>query len=94
MTTRREFDTVEQGVVNERQGDYGDPLTCHAAIGDVWNAIMCQYMQRHSGVVAFPPELVALMLAGMKLVRLAYSSKPDSFLDAHVYLKFAERFSK
>ncbi len=84
----------ERAIKDAREREYGDPFNCHVAIGDVWNTIMAQRMHRNGGVVVFDPATVALMLAAMKIVRIAYAGGKDSFDDAHVYLKFAEAFAE
>ena len=93
--TEVEFDAQEQVVVDERQPDYGDPYECHLAIAHVWSGIVNQVLSRDSSkAVSFGAYEVALMLAAMKIVRLAHAYKPDSALDAKVYLKFAEEFAR
>jgi hypothetical protein len=84
----------ERAIKEAREREYGDPFNCHVAIGDVWNTIMAQRMHRNGGFVVFDPATVALMLAAMKIVRIAYAGGKDSFDDAHVYLKFAEAFAE
>lgn len=74
-----------------RQADYGDPTTCHINIGAAWSAYLLNRRAQHGPISEAD---VACMFALAKIIRVAYSPKQDSFDDAHVYLDFAERFSK
>ncbi len=88
-------DEKSRALEAERQGDYGDPLPCHAAIAQAWNALLTSRHQPKTvtAFIGIDAELVALMMTAAKLVRLAHRAKKDSFDDAHVYLDFAERFA-
>lgn len=89
------FDAAEQAIVDERQSDYGDPYECHLAIAHAWSGIVNQVLNRDGGrAVSFGAYEVALMLAAMKIVRLAHAYKPDTAIDAKVYLKFADEFKR
>ncbi|MGC4002871.1 MAG: DUF6378 domain-containing protein [Pirellulales bacterium] len=73
-----------------RATDYGPPEINMTGIGLIWTA----QLRNHYGIADLPilgPEMVALMMAGLKLNRLAKSPKHgDSYADARGYLKIAE----
>lgn len=80
-------------IQNERENDYGDALVSHTSIANFWN----QYLRR-KGDFEVEIELdatdVAVMLSLMKVSRLAYKRKEDSFLDFASYADFALQFEK
>ncbi len=94
MSTKR---MTASEIVKEREKDYGNPWDCHRAIGQTWGAILRQTGWTPPGGPIFderlPSSVVALMMAALKIVRLSHNSTRDSFLDAHVYLDFAEEFT-
>ena len=61
-----------------RQEAYDHPLDAFSAVGRVWGAILDR--------PDIPAETVALMMAGMKLVREARHAKRDNRIDAAGYL--------
>jgi len=69
-------------VRGDRQKDYGNPEDNLTRIGIVWGALLMQD--------AIPPRTVALMLAGMKLVRASNRDNRDDFVDAVGYLVLAD----
>jgi hypothetical protein len=75
-----------RSILAERTGDYGDPSEMLSAIGRVWGTML--------GIDAIPPERVALLMAGLKLVRETVGeSKRDSRIDAISYLAIADSIS-
>ena len=81
-----------ESIQNERENDYGDALVSHASIANFWN----EYLSRRFGVDILGVEIdstdVAVMLSLMKVSRLAYKRKHDSFLDFASYADFALQF--
>jgi hypothetical protein len=66
----------------DRQADYGDATDNLAAIGSVWAELL--------GMDTIPADTVALMLAGMKLVRASGRINRDDLVDACAYLMLAD----
>jgi len=66
----------------DRQADYGDAADNLAAIGAVWAELL--------GMDTIPADTVALMLAGMKLVRASVRINGDDLVDACAYLMLAD----
>jgi hypothetical protein len=66
----------------DRQADYGDAADNLAAIGSVWAELL--------GMDTIPADTVALMLAGMKLVRASGRINRDDLVDACAYLMLAD----
>lgn len=77
-------------LLETRAADYGPPEINMTGIGLIWTA----QLRNHWGIPDLPiigPEMVALMMAGLKLNRLAKSPKhTDSYDDARGYLRIAE----
>lgn len=72
------LDEAKRLITGDRAQTYGDAEDTHARIGAVWGGIL--------GVDEIEPEIVAIMLAGMKLVRAAKQpSHYDSFVDIAGY---------
>jgi len=78
----------------ERENDYGDAKISHTSIANFWN----EYLSRRFGVDILGVEIdatdVAVMLSLMKVSRLAYKRKHDSFLDFASYADFALQFQE
>lgn len=86
---------VMDALRSERGKDYGDPIVNHASIGAIWGGILVQAVSSGRWIhgAALPPELVTLMMVGVKVSREAYRHKQDNIDDAQVYLKFTEEMS-
>lgn len=85
-----EFNKVES-IQNDRENDYGDAKTSHESIANFWNA----YLERKMSCGVFDgldATDVAVMLSLMKVSRLAYKRKEDSFVDFAAYADFAFKF--
>lgn len=67
-----------------RQDEYAPPERNMKNIGRVWAAML-------DLAEPIPPEQVALMLAGMKLVRASYKPGEDSLVDLCGYAEIAWR---
>lgn len=77
-------------IVEERMADYGDPLDTHEALGQVWGAMLTR-MKWSEGRPLLASE-AALMMAGLKLVRLCFNpDHTDSYEDLIQYAKIAQR---
>lgn len=80
-------------IQNERENDYGDAKVSHQSIANFWN----EYLRR-KGDFEVEIELdatdVAVMLSLMKVSRLAYKRKRDSFLDFASYADFTLQFEE
>jgi len=70
-------------VSNARSAEYGPPLINHWRIGQVWSAVL--------DVEDVPPWKVALMMAGLKIARLAETPSDDSLIDAVGYLEIVRQ---
>lgn len=66
----------------DRQQDYGDPTPNLSTIGAVWGEIL--------GTDPIAPDMVALMMCGMKLVRATGRMNRDDLVDAVAYLMLAD----
>jgi hypothetical protein len=64
----------------ERNSAHGDPRENHERIAKIWSVQLG---------VEINGAQVALMMAGMKLARLAYKYSDDSFIDAAAYIAIA-----
>lgn len=79
----------------ERGSYYGDPTINHSSIGAIWAGILLQALSsgRWKAGETLPPELVCLMMAGVKLSREAFRHKDDNIVDAKVYMDFVGEMS-
>jgi len=82
-----------KSIQNERQNDYGDAKVSHENIAKLWTA----YLERKSFSSPFDSldaTDVAVMMCLMKISRLAYKRKEDSFIDLAAYADFAMKFEE
>lgn len=71
-------------ILLERAKQWGDPVETHDRIAKVWEGIKG---------VPFTGHEVALMMAGMKLVRTANNpSEPDNYDDGPGYIEIAKMY--
>jgi hypothetical protein len=85
------IDLVES-IQIDRQNDYGDAKESHENIAKLWNA----YLERKKFSAPFDnidAVDVAVMMSLMKISRLAYKRKHDSFVDFAAYADFTLQFS-
>lgn len=83
----------KERVVDDRRGTYGDPNIMHAAIGKAWAGVLSVHLM--TDVPPIPPHIVAMMMASMKINRASGKAiHHDNYLDAAVYLDFAENMHK
>ena len=75
-------DNERDAILQEREKQWGDAVDTHVRIADVWSAIIDYDIKPHQ---------VALMMAGLKLVRASINpTDPDSVKDARGYLGIAQ----
>ena len=84
------FEDADKIINGARQDEYGGPERNMGAIGEVWTAIL-----RHAGVLSpdaeITPELVCILMASMKLTRLAKTpDHQDSRVDTCGYIGLME----
>ena len=82
-----------KSIQNERQNDYGDAKVSHDNIAKLWTI----YLERKSFSSPFDSldaTDVAVMMSLMKISRLAYKRKEDSFIDLAAYADFAMKFEE
>ena len=79
----------------ERGSYYGDVQRNHESIGAIWSGILGQAVMagRWAHGERIPPEIVCLMMVGVKLSREAYRHKDDNIVDAKVYIDFVDELS-
>lgn len=63
-------------VCGEREQDYGTPEDSFSLVGKLWTAYMG---------TEFTPKDVAVMMALLKIARIKYGDKADSFVDLAGY---------
>lgn len=75
-------DNERDAILQEREKQWGDAVSTHVRIAQVWSAILDYDIRPHQ---------VALMMAGLKLVRASINpTEPDSVKDARGYLGIAQ----
>ena len=75
-------DNERDAILQEREKQWGDAVSTHVRIAAVWSAIIDYDIRPHQ---------VALMMAGLKLVRASINPvDPDSVKDARGYLGIAQ----
>jgi len=81
---------VVESIQEDRQNDYGDAKVSHQSIANFWN----EYINRKVGNsdLSLDATDAAVMLSLMKVSRLAYKRKEDSFVDFASYADFASQF--
>lgn len=87
------YDTPRPSILQEadaiagqdRSRDYGHPYDNHRRIAEIWS-VQAEHLLKDGA--KFTPDLVALMMIGLKLARLANSpSHRDSMVDVCGYAK-------
>lgn len=68
-------------VNGDRQAAYGSPRPSYVAQAQVWSGLLAHKLKE-----PLTPEDVALLLAGMKLVREIRKHKRDNVVDVHGYM--------
>lgn len=79
----------------ERGSDYGPVFINHSSIGAIWGGVLAQAVAagRWTAGAVVPPEIVCLMMVGVKLSREAHRHKTDNIDDAQNYLDFVDELS-
>ena len=86
------LDTAKKCVCGEREHDYGKPEDNFATIGLLWGVYLraahpnYAYQMAVNGITA---KDVAVMMALLKVARIATGSSPDSFVDLAGYVACA-----
>lgn len=75
--------TEADAIIKERESQYGSPKASLTAIADVWSALLRNKLAPDEKITA---SEVALLMAGLKLVRESNLHKHDSLLDAIAYI--------
>jgi hypothetical protein len=78
----------------ERRRIYGDPRLNLDATGDAWRGILAQHFGYRPPEI--PGEIVALMLAAMKIVRAsctAGAGHADNYIDGRNYIQIARELN-
>lgn len=82
MTRRDVLDAALRCVCGEREQDYGSPEDNFATIAAFWYT----YLYAKTGMsVPIKPDDVAVMMALLKVARLATGKTPDSYVDLAGY---------
>lgn len=79
---------------NERGAIYGDPLVNHKGIGAMWTCLLEPHVDKIRKCEPIPAYTVALMMAALKINRMRNVYHRDNYLDAGIYLEFAEKFQR
>ncbi len=88
------FTEDEAAIVADRDAHYGSLLINHTTAGMMWSGMINQHFQQLV-LPPLPPDLVALMMAALKVNRLCRDIKhDDSLVDALNYLKIARTVSE
>ena len=82
-----------EAIQNERENDYGDAKVSHTSIANFWNEYLSRKQDNEPSWELDATD-VAVMLSLMKVSRLAYKRKHDSFLDFASYANFALQFEE
>lgn len=80
--------TEADAIIKERELQYGSPKDSLAAIADVWSALLRNKLAPDEKITA---SEVALLMAGLKLVRESNLHKHDSILDGLAYIVLASQ---
>lgn len=86
MTRAEVLDEAKKCVCGQRQDDYGTPEDNFTTIGYLWTAyILAAHPNWNIALDDFTPKDVAVMMALLKVARIARGSSPDSFVDLAGY---------
>lgn len=82
------LDTAKKCVCGQREQDYGKPEDNFSTIGLLWGVYLRAahpQLQTVMGANAITPKDVAMMMALLKVARIATGDTPDSFVDLAGY---------
>ena len=85
MTRPEILKKAEKCVCDEREGEYGTPERNFETIARLWNIYLCSAVpgfDEHNGINA---KDVGIMMALLKIARIATGNSPDSFVDLAGY---------
>ena len=86
MTRAEVLDEAKKCVCGQRQDDYGTPEDNFTTIGYLWSAyIKAAHPDWNIALDEFTSKDVAVMMALLKVARIARGSSPDSFVDLAGY---------
>lgn len=82
------LDTAKKCVCGEREQDYGKPEDNFKTIGRLWGVYLSAAHPELARIISpegFTPKDVAVMMALLKVARIATGNSPDSFVDLAGY---------
>lgn len=83
MTRKEILDAAKVCVCGDREEDYGTPEDNFGTIASFWSSYI---WASHPGThITFYPKDVAMMMALLKVARIATGENPDSFIDLAGY---------
>lgn len=86
MTRAEVLDEAKKCVCGQRQQDYGTPEDNFTTIGYLWSAYMrAAHPNLNMALNEINAKDVAVMMALLKVARIAAGSSPDSFVDLAGY---------
>ena len=86
MTRAEVLDEAKKCVCGQRQDDYGTPEDNFTTIGYLWSAyVKAAHPDWNITINEFTSKDVAVMMALLKVARIARGSSPDSFVDLAGY---------
>ena len=88
MTRSEVLKEAERCVCGQRQEDYGSPERSFEIIAKLWNVWIGAAhpeLYRLSGNDIFTPKDVSMMMALLKVARIAKGTKSDSYIDLAGY---------
>lgn len=84
MTRKEILEAAERCVCGERQDQYGNPENNFSVIASLWTTYFLAANEEHIG--EFRPEDVAIMMALLKIARIATgNAKDDNYIDLAGY---------
>lgn len=87
MTRKEILSAAAQCVCGDREQDYGSPENSFRLIADLWTPYLKEKCVSKSADVAINPEDVAVMMALLKIARIATGhGKADNWVDGCGYL--------
>ena len=84
MTRKEILEKATQCVCGERDIDYGTPENSFSIIANLWNSYLSGTFKGHSIHVVTEKD-VSIMMALLKIARIANSDNIDSFVDLAGY---------
>lgn len=85
MTRKEILNTAEKYVCEDRNESYSEPEDSFSNIANYWN----DHLFGKYGFEGIMPEDVGIMMALLKIARMASRTKDDNFIDAAGYIACA-----